>query len=316
MSGTGFLTHPLYLKHDSGPDHPERPARLTSILERLDASGVLSQLKSIRPEAAPLSWIERIHSTEHVARIRELSATGRLVPIAGDTSVSSATYEAATIASGGVLQAIDEVMSERCANAFCAHRPPGHHAETATAMGFCYFNHVAIGARYAQVKYEIERVAIIDWDVHHGNGTQHAFYDDPSVFFFSIHQFPLYPGTGARDERGAGRGVGSTLNSPVSAGVGDEEYTRIFRDELRPALEAFQPELILVSAGFDAHRDDPLGGVNLSEEGYGSLTSAVMTLASDHCRGRLVSVLEGGYDLEATAACVQCHVEVLAGFKV
>ena len=299
MSRTGFLTHSAYLEHDAGPDNPERPARLTAILEQLERSGVLECLNSLTPDPAPISWIEEVHSAEHVQRIRDLSAVGSLVP-------------AATVASGGVLQAIDEVLSGRWSNAFCAHRPPGHHAETATAMGFCYFNHVAIGARYAQLKHGIERVAIIDWDVHHGNGTQHTFYDDPSVLFFSIHQFPLYPGTGARGERGDGRGTGATLNAPVAAGVGDAEYLQIFRDELAPAIATFQPELILLSAGFDAHRRDPLGGVELSEEGYGDLTAAVMEMASDCCSGRLVSLLEGGYDLRGTALSVQCHLEVLS----
>ena len=299
MSRTGFLTHSAYLEHDAGPDNPERPARLTAILEQLERSGVLECLNSLTPDPAPISWIEEVHSAEHVQRIRDLSAVGSLVP-------------AATVASGGVLQAIDEVLSGRWSNAFCAHRPPGHHAETATAMGFCYFNHVAISARYAQLKHGIERVAIIDWDVHHGNGTQHTFYDDPSVLFFSIHQFPLYPGTGARGERGDGRGTGATLNAPVAAGVGDAEYLQIFRDELAPAIATFQPELILLSAGFDAHRRDPLGGVELSEEGYGDLTAAVMEMASDCCSGRLVSLLEGGYDLRGTALSVQCHLEVLS----
>ena len=312
MSGTGFLTHSAYLEHDAGPDNPERPARLTAILEQLEGSGVFDRVNSLTPDPAPISWIEKVHSAEHVQHIRDLSAAGTLVPVAADTSVSRATYLAATVASGGVLQAIDEVLSGRWSNAFCAHRPPGHHAETATAMGFCYFNHVAVGARYAQLKHGIERVAIIDWDVHHGNGTQDTFYDDPSVLFFSIHQFPLYPGTGARDERGEGRGIGATLNAPVAAGVGDAEYLQIFRDELAPAIAMFQPELILLSAGFDAHRRDPLGSVELSEEGYGNLTAAVMEMASDCCSGHLISLLEGGYDLQGTALSVQCHLEALS----
>ena len=235
----------------------------------------------------------------------------KLVPVTMDTLVSSATYEAALLASGAVLQVVDAVAKGRINNGFCAVRPPGHHAERDAAMGFCYFNNVAIAARYAQEVHHFSKIAIVDWDVHHGNGTQHSFESDASVFFFSIHQFPHYPGTGSRREQGIGPGLGTTLNVPVSAGCGDEDYRRIWRRELRPALDQFSPDFIFISAGFDAHRADPLGGILLTEEGFGDLTREVLEIAEDHSCGRVVSVLEGGYDLEATAAAAATHLQVL-----
>ena len=313
MVATGFVTHPTLLQHDSGPHHPERPERIGAIMDHLDASGTLDRLIAAAAGHAESKALERVHTAEHVERIRALSNLGRLVPVSGDTAVSPDTFEAAALASGGVVKAIDEVIGGSWDNAFCAHRPPGHHAETATAMGFCYFNHVAVGARHAQAKHGIERVAIIDWDVHHGNGTQHTFYDDPTVFFFSVHQFPLYPGTGAREERGAGSGTGTTMNRPLPAGAGDGDYSALFAQELVPAINSFEPELILLSAGFDAHERDPLGGMELTTNGYRDLTTAVKDLAARHCSGRLVSLLEGGYDLDGTASAVNAHLEVMSG---
>jgi acetoin utilization deacetylase AcuC-like enzyme len=311
MAPTAFLYHPSFLEHDGGPGHPECPQRLTTVVERLERQGLLSRALRPTPEPSTVESIQRVHAASYVEHLAERSAVGRLVPETMDTMVSPATYGAALLAAGAVQQAVDAVIEGRADNAFCAVRPPGHHAEGAQAMGFCYFNNIAIAARHAQERHRIERVAIVDWDVHHGNGTQHSFESDPSVFFFSIHQYPHYPGTGARHEQGRGPGAGYTLNAPVPAGAGDADYEQIFREELRPALDSFHPDLILVSAGFDAHAADPLSDIRLTEEGFASLTRQVLQIARDHCQGRLVATLEGGYSFDATAAAVQAHLQVL-----
>ena len=311
MPPTAFSYHPDFLAHDTGPGHPECALRLETIHERLERRHILGQTLQLTPEAASLEYIGAHHTASHIKQIAKLSNAKELVALTPDTIGSPATYRTARLATGAVLQAIDVVMEKRAANAFCAVRPPGHHAEYNQVMGFCFFNNIGIAARYLQMKYRIGKVAIIDWDVHHGNGTQHSFEEDASVFFFSIHQSPHYPGTGARWEKGRGPGQGSTLNVPVAAGQGNSEYIKIFRQELRPALDEFKPDFILLSAGFDAHRDDPLGNIQLTEKGYETLTWEVMQMARDHCCGRLVSVLEGGYAFEATAASVETHLQVL-----
>jgi acetoin utilization deacetylase AcuC-like enzyme len=315
MSRTALLYHPYFLEHDAGPGHPECPSRLTAIMERLDGSQVLGQLLLLTPPPASRETIGLVHSPAHVDRMARLSSRGGLVPETPDTVVSPATYQAALLAAGAVQQAVDAVMEGRAANGFCIVRPPGHHAERDQAMGFCYFNNIAIAARYLQSRHGVGRVAILDWDVHHGNGTQHSFEDDPSVFFFSIHEYSSYffPGTGAHHEMGRGPGYGTTLNAPVPPGFGDAEYLRIFRDQLRPAIDRFRPEFILLSAGFDAHWADPLGHIELTEHGFAALTAEVLAMAREHCQGRLVSTLEGGYDFAATAASVEAHLQVLMG---
>jgi acetoin utilization deacetylase AcuC-like enzyme len=221
--------------------------------------------------------------------------------------------DAALMAVSGLLTAIDEVMAGRLRNGFCAVRPPGHHAESTRAMGFCIFNNIAIGARYLQLHHQCKRVFIIDWDVHHGNGTQNSFYADPSVFYFSTHQYPFYPGTGSAKERGVDDGEGFTVNCPLSAGAGDQEILRLFNKELSVAVSAFQPDFILISAGFDAHRDDPLASLQVTDDGFSEMTHIVKGLAETYCGGRVVSCLEGGYDLAALARSVGRHLEVLAG---
>jgi acetoin utilization deacetylase AcuC-like enzyme len=217
----------------------------------------------------------------------------------------------AVAAVGGVLAAVDAVMAGEVRNAFCAVRPPGHHATRDRAMGFCLLNNVAIAARYIQQKHKLEKVLIVDWDVHHGNGTQEAFYEDASVFYFSIHQHPFYPGTGNVDERGAGAGAGSTQNVPLPAGSDDRRYLQEVRDKLVPSAQKFQPDFVLISAGFDAHENDLLGGMSVTTEGFAEMTRVVRQLAEDHCDGRLVSVLEGGYHLDSLAACVEAHLRNL-----
>lgn len=313
MARTALLYHPAFLDHDSGPGHPERPERLVAIMEELEKKGLLQRCVHLTPVEASVEEIVRVHTREHVEHIAQLSELGWLVAERADTLVSPATYRVARLAVGAVLQAAEAVMTGRADNAFCPIRPPGHHAEADQAMGFCYFNNNAIAARYLQVHHGLERVAIVDWDVHHSNGTQHIFEEDPSVFVFSIHQFSpgFFPGTGSRQERGRGRGLGTILNAPQPPGKTDQDYLRVFQEELRPAIDRFQPQFILVSAGFDAHCADPLAGMQLSEEGFAALTQEVVAMAADHCQGRLVSVLEGGYDLGALAASARAHVQVL-----
>jgi acetoin utilization deacetylase AcuC-like enzyme len=227
--------------------------------------------------------------------------------------VSPDTYRIALLSAGGVLQAIDAVMKKEVENAFCAIRPPGHHAEKSYGKGFCIFNNVAIGAKYIQQKYNLPKVLIVDWDVHHGNGTQNSFYNDPSVYFFSVHQYPFYPGTGAELEEGEEEGFGYTMNVPMVAGSGDVEYLEVFENFFYPVAEKFAPDFILISAGFDAHKDDPLAEIELDEETFQRITQVVVDLAEKCCEGRLVSVLEGGYDLKALATSVEAHLWALMG---
>jgi acetoin utilization deacetylase AcuC-like enzyme len=311
MARTGFVYHADYLQHDMGYGHPESPQRLRAIIARLEETGLLADLVRIDPKPATDDWVTQVHTNSYVKALRTRAPHQGYVSLDPDTSMSPGSLNAAYLAAGGVLTAVDAIMDGRVDNAFCAVRPPGHHAEADRAMGFCLINNVAVAARYFQKRYGLERIAIVDWDVHHGNGTQHAFYKDPSVFFFSTHQYPYYPGTGAVDERGEGKGEGFTLNVPLPAGMGDKEYLEIFNHILRPALKAYRPDAIIISAGFDAHRDDPLAGMNLTAEGYRALTKAVKEIAGEHASGRVLSCLEGGYNLAALAASVEGHLRVL-----
>lgn len=308
---TAFLCDALFRQHRPGWQHPEKPQRLTSILDRLQAAGQWDQLVRLTPRDASREDLAAIHDPAYLDRLAARCAAERLFEAAPDTIASSDTYAAACRAAGAVLTAIDALFDGRADNAFCAVRPPGHHAERDRPMGFCFLNNVAIGARYAQRRWGVRRVAIVDWDLHHGNGTQHAFESDPTVFYVSLHEYPLYPHSGRRCETGLGAGQGFTLNIPMAAGTGDADYQRAFREEIRPALKAFRPELILISAGFDAHRDDPLGGVLLTENGFADMTREVCELAAGHAGRRVVSVLEGGYHAEALAASVSAHIGVL-----
>jgi acetoin utilization deacetylase AcuC-like enzyme len=252
------------------------------------------------------------HTPEYLAIARRDIASGCLYLSTGDTDIGPNSWEVAARAAGGVLNAIDAVMTGRARNAFCAVRPPGHHANAGRGMGFCIFNNVALAARYAQRRHGIARVAIVDWDVHHGNGTQDIFYEDPSVFFFSTHQWPLYPGTGRADETGAGAGKGTTMNFPFPAGSGRREILGAVEQSLVPALDAFRPELLLISAGFDSRIDDLLGSFTLTDADFADLTAAVQQIAARHAQGRIVSVLEGGYNLSGLASAAAAHVRALA----
>jgi acetoin utilization deacetylase AcuC-like enzyme len=294
-----------------GAGHPESPNRLRAILERLEQSGTVDRLTRIEPRRAEDEWITQVHTPRYIAALnRHAPATGR-VSLDPDTAMSPGSLNAAYLAAGGVLAGVDAIMAQQVDHVFCAVRPPGHHAEASRTMGFCLFNNVAIAARYVQKQYGLTRVLIVDWDVHHGNGTQHSFEDDPSVLFFSTHQYPHYPGTGRASERGTGAGEGFTINVPMEAGEGDEAYRTVFHKVLVPAADHFHPEFVIISAGFDAHREDPLAQMGLTEEGYADLTGIVAGIARRHAGGRILSSLEGGYNLAALGASVDAHIKAL-----
>jgi len=311
MGKTGLVYHPAYLEHDMGMGHPESPDRLRAIMQQLEQSGTLAQVARIEPRKAEDEWITQIHSSSYVASLNRHAPTSGRVSLDPDTSMSPGSLAAAYLAAGGALAAVDAIMARQVDHVFCAVRPPGHHAEAGRAMGFCLFNNVAIAARYVQRKYGVTRVLIVDWDVHHGNGTQHSFEEDPSVLFFSTHQYPHYPGTGRASERGTGAGEGLTINVPMEAGEGDDEYRTVFHKALVPVADEFKPEFVIISAGFDAHKDDPLASMGLTEQGYKELTGIVAGIAVRYAQGRILSSLEGGYNLTALAASVDAHITAL-----
>ena len=311
MGRTGFVYHPAYLDHDMGAGHPESPNRLRAIRQQLEHSGTATRLTRIEPRKAEDEWITQVHTPGYVAALNQHAPTSGRVSLDPDTSMSPGSLNAAYLAAGGALAGVDAIMAKQVDHVFCAVRPPGHHAEASRAMGFCLFNHVAIAARYIQKRYGLTRVLIVDWDVHHGNGTQHSFEGDPSILFFSTHQYPHYPGTGRASERGKGAGEGFTINVPMEAGEGDDEYRTVFRKVLVPAADDFQPEFVVISAGFDAHRDDPLANMGLTEAGYKDLTGIVAGIAKRHAQGRILSSLEGGYNLGALGASVDAHIRAL-----
>ena len=303
---TGLVYHPDFLKHDTGA-HPERAARLTAIVERLESAGLLGRLVRVPPEPAALEQIEYVHERSYIESVRRVCERGggMLDP---DTPVSAASYEVALLAAGGVIKAVEEVLGGNLKNAFAAIRPPGHHAERSRGMGFCIFNNVAIAAEHLKRR-GLSRILIVDWDVHHGNGTQNAFYEDASVLYFSTHQYPYYPGTGWLDEVGTGEGRGFTVNVPLPAGCGDPDYIYVFREVLAPIAAEFRPEFVLISAGFDPHASDPLAGMRLSSRAFGVLTEVIKGAVGGG--GRIVVSLEGGYSLDALAESVQYVLEAL-----
>ncbi len=305
MRRVGFLYDERFLSHVPPSGHPERPERLKRMTQHLKQTSLWNELTHIQPLPATESNILAVHSKKHFNSIKRVCESGGGMLDEGDTHAVRESFDVAMLAAGAVCTAIDAVLEQKVDAAFCAVRPPGHHAEKNHPMGFCLFNNVAVGARYAQQQHRLKRVAILDWDVHHGNGTQHIFEDDASVFYLSLHQYPFYPGTGARDERGKCEGRGFTLNVPLPAGTGEEKYLKAFTDEIIPTLERFNPELLIVSAGFDAHYDDPLGGMLLSGQSFAKMTALAKDVAP------IVSVLEGGYNLDALARSVEVHLEEL-----
>lgn len=311
MATALLLDNGLYKQHITGEGHPERPERLDAVATALDTSGLAKNMPRVKPRPASDDELAAVHSREYIDLARREISRGSRSLSTGDTAVMPRSLDVALQAAGGVLNAVDAVFGGQAKNAFCAVRPPGHHATPTRGMGFCIFNNVAVAARYAQKRHGAERVLIADWDVHHGNGTQDTFWADPNVLFFSTHQYPWYPGTGAADERGEGRGKNLTVNCPLEAGAGRTEIYGAFRAKLLPAADAFKPDLVVISAGFDSRLGDPLGRFRLTDDDFADLTRVMLDIAEKHSGGRVVSVLEGGYSLEGLAAGVVSHVRTL-----
>ena len=302
----------VYRKHDPGSGHPERPERYDAVVDALSTAGLMKSLGRIESRFATEDEIALCHGHSYIQKVKTEIAAGARELSTGDTQVGPWSWDVALQTVGGILNAVDAVIERKAQNAFCVVRPPGHHARPDQGMGFCIFNGIAIAARHAQRKHGIGKVLIADWDVHHGNGTQDTFYTDGSVFFFSTHQSPWYPFTGEANQTGDGKGKNCTMNSPFPAGSGRNEIVGAFRDRLMPAAALFKPDLVLISAGFDSRIDDPLGRFTLSDENFAELTAIMLEIAGQHAGGRLVSVLEGGYNLSGLGSGATAHVTALA----
>ncbi len=310
----GIVKDPLYLEHITDEYHPECPERLGriySMLPSIDSSGIVY----VKPRMATHEEIAFVHDMGYVERIAATGSLGytRLDP---DTSASPRTYDAALLAAGGTLSLADSILAGEVESGFALVRPPGHHAERSRAMGFCIFNNIAIAARYLQQTKGLGRVLIVDFDLHHGNGTQHCFYSDPTVLYFSTHQFPYYPGTGWYEETGEGEGKGYNINVPMSYGMNDQDYLFVFREVLSPLADIFKPEIVLVSAGFDTYHNDPLGGMSVTEGGYSAMTGMLLDISKKHCGGMLLFALEGGYDLSGLASSTKAVITMMKGEPV
>ena len=312
---TGIVHADLFIEHDTGFDHPESPERYKVVMNALRTADFADRLCWLEPRTAEKADLLRCHTNAYVEVAKRDIEVGMKNLSTGDTSISKGTWNAAIHAVGGACVAVDAVINTDLRNAFCVLRPPGHHAAPMRGMGFCVFNNIALAAKYAQDKYDIGKVLVVDWDVHHGNGTQDAFYDDDSVFFFSTHQFPWYPGTGGRDETGQGKGLGTTMNQPFAAGAGRKEIFGVFETELCSIAQKFKPDLVLISAGFDSRQGDPLGEFQLTDEDFADLTHLTMDLAGQFAEGRVISMLEGGYDLDGLACAVTAHCRALANHQ-
>ncbi len=316
MKKTGLLYDERFLNHKTGSYHPENPERMRLIYEGLKEAGLFPYLKIIPAQPVDMKYLESVHDREYIDRFRDTCLMGEETLDYPDNQMCPETYGVALLAVGGILETVRLVMTGEIDNAFCAVRPPGHHAEPDKAMGFCYFANVALAARYLLDEWNLKRVGIIDFDVHHGNGTQHIFEEEAEVFYYSIHEHPSFsfPGTGRIFEKGIEAGKGFTRNYPVLPGQGDEIYEKIFNTDLIPAFDQFKPEVILVSAGFDAHVDDVMSGVKLSTAGFDRITRQIVFLADKHAGGRLISVLEGGYSLAMIGELVANHIKILLDF--
>lgn len=301
LQQTGIVLDKLFLRHQMEPGHPESPLRLVTIMQYIEQAGLLPRLQQVDPADNMEPALLSVHTREHIESIRETYPR---------------TYPVAAAVVGAAIAAVDSVCSGSARNVFCATRPPGHHAtNTGREEGFCFFNAVAIAARHAQSRYQLEKILIVDWDYHHGNGTELAFYNDPSVLFFSTHDFFAYPGTGDPSRTGVGRGRGYNINVHLDCGATDADILRVFMEKLVPAVNQFRPDLILISAGFDSRKDDLLGCFNVTDDGFVALTRLVMSLAEEHCNGRIISILEGGYNVNGLASSVVAHINTLNDYK-
>ena len=310
---TGLITSNTFLEHLTGLNHVEAPERVTSILEQLKLTNLLDSLTEIQPGTPSRLIPELVHRPEYVDRVEQNCINGHSYIDTLDNPICKKSYEVALLATSAVTSGVDWIFSGKIKNAMAIVRPPGHHAEEEKAMGFCLFNNVSIATRYAQKEHSAEKVLIIDFDVHHGNGTQHIFEEDSTVLYVSLHRYPFYPGTGSKDETGRGRGLGMTINYPLGANTGDDDYLDIANHSLSDKVLKFQPDFIILSSGFDAHEMDPLGGMNVTTQGFGTMTEIFVKLAEECCGGRLLSVLEGGYNLKALAESVEIHLRKLSG---
>ena len=313
MATTGLAQDPRFQEHRTASGHPERPERLARIAEVLAQRGLADRCTPIEISPIDMTLVSRVHAESYIQHVETACRDGKTFIDVPDSAICGVSYDVALLAVGTVINAVDDVMAGRIDNAFCAVRPPGHHAEHHLSMGFCLFNNVAIAATHLIEDHGLSRVLILDWDVHHCNGTQHTFEADPRVLVISLHGHPsvVYPGTGFAHERGIGEGEGFTLNIPMMPPSGDDEYRRAFEEQVVPAIDRFMPEFVLISAGFDAHRLDPLAPLELETESFGWMTRTMLDVAGRHCRGRLVSLLEGGYHLDALADSVATHLDCL-----
>jgi len=305
---TGFAFDPGFLKHDAGYGHPECPERLSRSMDYLQKRPWFATLKPVTSRTCDLEWIEKIHLNEYIKHARDTCRSGLPFLDSPDVGICKESYDIALLAAGTPLVMADEIIANKMNNGFAMLRPPGHHAEFNMALGFCLFNNVAILARYLQMEHGFDKILILDWDVHHGNGTQHSFEKDPSVLYISTHQYPFYPGTGAYTETGIGKGEGSVLNCPMPAGSTDQDYEKAFREKIIPKIQNFKPEFIIISAGFDAHRDDPLADIWLSTGFFGWMTERMLEMADQFSQGKMISILEGGYNLDVLPLCIEQHL--------
>jgi len=310
---TTLITSNEFKKHDTGMGFPETSVRLDAIMDHLEKTNIINDLDVVEPKTKDKEYCKLVHLEDYINRVRESCELGAPIVDTVDNPISKDSYDVALLAAGAMVDAVDRVFEGKADNAMVIPRPPGHHAEKDQAMGFCLFNNVAIAARYAQNNYEVEKVTIVDFDVHHGNGTQHIFEEDPTVMYVSTHQYPFYPGTGAADENGKGNGTGTTINHPLEADTADDKILDIYNNSISDKILSFNPDLLLLSAGFDAHYKDPIGGLMMTTEGYYNLSNILVKLANEVCGGKIISTLEGGYDLHALAQSVGVHLLALQG---